>query len=76
MSMIKFIWDFRGPGALHTAKHHEVHLKEFCSLEKMHEVKTGFEVMNDLHAIAYLITADNHLALIRDRLRPHRAVKT
>jgi len=30
---IKLIWDFRGPNALLTAQHHEIHLKDFIKTE-------------------------------------------
>ena len=29
---IKLIWDFKGPDALETAKHHCIHLKEFAQI--------------------------------------------
>ena len=37
---IKLLWDFRGPDAKATAKHHTLHLKEFATLEKLafHEI--------------------------------------
>ncbi|THD65844.1 hypothetical protein E7Z59_14790 [Robertkochia marina] len=75
MKRIKFIWDFRGPSGLHTAQHHQIHLREFCELEKLTECDTGHEAINEAHAVAYLIAADKHLELVRDRLRPHRAVR-
>jgi hypothetical protein len=31
---IKLIWDFRGEVAAKTAEHHEIHLKEYISIEK------------------------------------------
>ena len=31
---IKLIWDFRGEVATKTAEHHEIHLKEYISIEK------------------------------------------
>ena len=30
------IWDFRGPSAAKTAKHHAQHLKEYATIEKLH----------------------------------------
>ena len=32
---IKLLWDFRGPDALETAKHHTIHLKEFAAIENL-----------------------------------------
>lgn len=75
MKRIKFIWDFRGPAALHTAKHHRIHLDDFCRMEALEHTETGFESKSEVHATAYLTAADSHLELIRDRLRPHRAVR-
>ena len=31
MRKLKLIWDFRGPDALKTAEHHEIHLKEYSA---------------------------------------------
>ena len=28
---IKLLWDFRGPDAKETAKHHTIHLKDFAT---------------------------------------------
>lgn len=75
MKKIKFIWDFRGPGALQTARHHEIHLKEFCQMEDLKDYEAGHQVINEVQAIAYVTTPAAHLKLIRDRLRPHRAVQ-
>ncbi|MBL7472533.1 hypothetical protein [Robertkochia sediminum] len=75
MKKIKFIWDFRGPGALQTARHHEIHLEEFCRMEALDDFETGHQEINEAQATAYLTTSAAHLKLIRDRLRPHRAVQ-
>lgn len=74
MRRIKFIWDFRGPGALQTARHHRIHLDEFCESENIPDRESGIEEVNSALAIAYLVAPESHLTLIRDRLRPHRAV--
>ena len=49
---IKLIWDFRGPVAAKIAEHHEIHLKEYIQTEKITLNITGFEIINDMHAIA------------------------
>lgn len=69
---IKLIWDFRGPDSATTAEHHEIHLKEYIVAEKFPINITGFEVYNELHAIAFMVVTDEHMIAVRDRLRPHR----
>ena len=70
---IKLIWDFRGPAGAKTAEHHEKHLKEFSAIEKLPNPITGFQILNDMHAIAFMVVTDAHLILVRDTLKPHRA---
>ncbi|TGD57184.1 hypothetical protein [Flavobacterium humi] len=69
---IKLIWDFRGPAAAKTAEHHEIHLKEFIAIEKFPINITGFEVLNEMHAIAYMVVTDDKMVQVRDALKPHR----
>ena len=69
---IKLIWDFRGPAAAKTAEHHEIHLKEFIAMEKLPITITGFEVKNEMHAIAYIVVNDEQMIPMRDALKPHR----
>ncbi len=72
MRQIKLIWDFRGPDAAVTAEHHEKHLKEYITLEKLPLNITGFETKNELHAIAFMVVTDEHMIQVRDALKPHR----
>ncbi|HEU0136187.1 MAG TPA: hypothetical protein VFQ50_02760 [Flavobacterium sp.] len=72
MRKIKLIWDFRGPEAAKTAEHHEKHLKEYIAIEKLPLNITGFDVVNEMHAIAYMVVTDNEMIAVRDRLKPHR----
>lgn len=69
---IKLIWDFRGPESAKTAEHHEIHLKEYISIEKLPITITGFEVNNEMHAIAFMVVTDEHIIQLRDALKPHR----
>ena len=69
---IKLIWDFRGTASEKTAEHHLVHLKEFIQSEKLQLENTGFEIINDMYAIAYIVVTDEHMIQIRDTLKPHR----
>ncbi|SEP83271.1 hypothetical protein [Flavobacterium urocaniciphilum] len=69
---IKLIWDFRGQAAAKTAEHHEIHLKEFLEKENYSLRITGFEIINDMYAIAYLVVDEADMISFRDTLRPHR----
>lgn len=69
---IKLIWDFRGPASAKTAEHHEIHLKEFLEKGNYALKITGFEVVNELYAIAYLVVEEADMIMFRDALRPHR----
>lgn len=69
---IKLIWDFRGPASEKTAEHHEIHLKEYISLEKLPLNITGFKVINDMHAIAFMVVERENMIAVRDALKPHR----
>ena len=72
MRKVKLIWDFRGSVAAKTAEHHEIHLKEFIISEKVSLNITGFEVINEMHAIAFMVVTDENMITIRDMLKPHR----
>ena len=69
---IKLIWDFRGEASAKTAEHHEIHLKEYISIEKLPLNITGFEIKNEMHAIAFMVVTDENMISIRDALKPHR----
>ena len=72
MRKIKLIWDFRGPASEKTAQHHEIHLKEYIEIEKLPMKITGFEVINEMHAIAFMVVTDDFMIAVRDRLKQHR----
>lgn len=72
MRNIKLIWDFRGPSALQIAKHHEIHLKDYISIEKLGVTLTGFEEISELHVIAFMVVPESKMQTIRDVLKPHR----
>ncbi|WP_293875226.1 hypothetical protein [Flavobacterium sp.] len=69
---IKLIWDFRGEASSKTAEHHELHLKEYILREKLAIHITGFQIKNDLHAIAFMVVTDENMIQVRDALKPHR----
>jgi hypothetical protein len=72
MRKIKLIWDFRGETATKTAAHHEIHLKEYIAMEKFPINITGFEIKNELYAIAFMVVTDENMIQVRDALKPHR----
>ncbi|MBB1139243.1 hypothetical protein [Myroides sp. WP-1] len=70
--LIKLIWDFRGPDAERIAEHHVIHLREYVALEKLPLTLMDKEVINEFHAIAYLVVNDQQMRALRDTLKPHR----
>lgn len=72
MRQIKLIWDFRGSTAAKIAEHHEIHLKEYIATKNLPINITGFETLNDMHAIAFMVVTDENMIQIRDALKPHR----
>ncbi len=69
---IKLIWDFRGPDAGETARHHEHHLKEYSHREMEGAELTGHSDFSDNHSIAYLVVEEKLMIPVRDALIPHR----
>ncbi|WP_378176811.1 hypothetical protein [Aquimarina sp. SS2-1] len=69
---LKLIWDFRGPAASKTAEHHEIHLKEYITLEKLSINITGHQNVNEMHSIAFMVVTDSEMKTVRDALKPHR----
>lgn len=69
---IKLIWDFRGPAAAQTAEHHEKHLKEYITIEKLDLNTTGFKHINDLYSYAFMVAEESNMIRLRDALKPHR----
>jgi hypothetical protein len=72
MRQIKLIWDFRGEASAKTAEHHEIHLKEYIVIQKLPINITGFEIKNEIHAIAFMVVTDENMIQVRDALKPHR----
>lgn len=71
MRKIKLIWDFRGEMSAKTAEHHEVHLKEYIEAEKLELNITGFEILNEMYAIAFMVVEEKDMIAVRDTLKPH-----
>lgn len=72
MRKLKLIWDFKGPDSLKIAEHHEIHLKHYIAIEKLSLNITGFEIINEMHTIAFMIVNDDEMPPVRDALKPHR----
>ena len=69
---IKLIWDFRGAAAAKTAEHHKVHLGQYIVAEKLPSQNIGFEILNEMHAIAFMVVNEAEMTMVRDALKPHR----
>lgn len=68
------IWDFFGPDAVEFAKHHVVHLKQFMVKEGLEAVEINMESPSEDHSFAFMIVKPELKLIIRDSLRPKRAV--
>ena len=73
MQKIKLIWDFNGVDSLNTAKHFNIHLKEFLEKEEILFHYTGLDPVNDYHNIVYLVIYKQYLDMIKHALKPQRA---
>lgn len=69
---IKLLWDFRGPAAKETAKHHAIHLKDFIKKEALTIDITGSKDLSEFHSVAFMVVEEPIMIQIRDALLPHR----
>lgn len=69
---IKLIWEFRGPTAEQTAKHHVIHLKEYMQIEKYEYTEANHTVLSEFSALAFLITNEEYLQKLRTDLKPNK----
>ena len=69
---IKLIWDFRGPAAAKTAEHHEIHLKQYITIENLSPNITGFKIIDEMYALAFMVVKEENMIPVRDALKPHR----
>ncbi len=72
MRKLKLIWDFKGPSGQKIAEHHEIHLKEYITVQSIKAYETGVEAIHELHSIAFMVIDESDLIPIRDVLKPHR----
>lgn len=71
-SRIKLIWDFHGPDASKIAEHHAIHLQEYAEREQLVLPIIGFDIVAEMHSIAYLVVNKEKMITVRDALKPHR----
>ena len=69
---IRLLWDFRGPDALETAKHHVVHLKEFAQKEKLFFYESSTIENSPYFYSAFIIINESNLTIYKKALKPHR----
>ena len=69
---VKLIWEFRGPNAELTAKHHILHLKEYMNLEKIMYSKIDYVILDEFKTYAFIIVSEIHMQKIRTDLKPHK----
>lgn len=69
---IKLLWDFRGPDALETAKHHTIHLKEFATIENLEYFEVDVQEKNPMLCTAFITVNEKDMKTYRDALKPQR----
>ena len=72
MNKVRLIWDFRGPNALHIAKHHKIHLEEFIALEKVVFHDISIAEHSEFYISVFLIVNEDDMTQLRTQLKPHR----
>ncbi|MBL4593442.1 MAG: hypothetical protein JKX68_06460 [Flavobacteriales bacterium] len=70
---IKLIWEFSGPEAEETAKHHAVVLERVSAKKKIEYSIPGTEYINHVSWLAYLIVLEKNVPVIKDVLKPLRS---
>ena len=68
----KLVWSFSGEGAMKTAEHHLIHLKEYSKSEKVDVIEFGIEEKTEFIAIAFMIVAKDLVNDLRQSLKPHK----
>lgn len=72
MPLLRFHWDFFGPDAVPTAEHFVKHLHQFCDKEGIVE-RSAWTTALPARCTATLECDEQHMILVRDRLKPKRA---
>ena len=68
----KLVWSFSGEGALKTAEHHLIHLKEYSKIENVEVIEFGTEQQTEFIAIAFILVAKDLVNDLRQSLKPHQ----
>ena len=68
----KLVWIFSGDGALKTAEHHLIHLKDYSHREKVDVIEFGTEEQTKFIAIAFMVVAKDLVNDLRKSLKPHK----
>jgi len=68
----KLVWNFTGEGALKTAEHHLVHLKEYAAREAVEVMEFGAQQQTEFTAIAFMIVNKDLVNDLRKSLKPHQ----
>ena len=71
--IIRIYWDFRGPDAAETAKHHLRHLEEFIAKEEIPLYGRGIAKNNEDFHSAFIEIKEDKVEPVRDALKPQRA---
>lgn len=69
---LKLIWDFYGPDAEKTARHHQLHLDQFAEREQLNAPLSGVEIIAEMHTTTFLVVDKAEMIQVRDALKPHR----
>lgn len=66
------VWKFSGEGALKTAHHHLLHLKEYALIENIEVLEFGTEKLTEFTSSAFMIVQEEFVNDLRKRLNPHQ----
>ena len=68
----KLVWSFSGEGALKTAEHHLIHLKDYSKTERVEVIEFGTQQQTKFTAIAFMIVTKDLVNGLRQSLKPHQ----
>ncbi len=69
------LWDFHGPRAERTARHHRQHLDEFVVANAVEHVQSGVEQVSEQHWAAFMVVAEEQVERLRASLKPQRGLE-
>ena len=73
MKKIKLIWNFNGIDSYRAAEHFHIHLLGFLKNHQLLKYTSKVELVNEFHAINFLIIEELHINLIKYALKPNKA---